>query len=967
MWPFSRSIAKWVHERKPGQFRKPSRLWVEPLEDRILLSTVFWNNPAGGDWGRLDNWVDDQGVHRQPGPDDDVVISGVNADATVTHVGRADTIATLTSSNVTPYTLALSSGPLALAGTAPSLFNGNTHLVLAGFPLELRSTLTVEGQADVGNCTISRLVDPRGGPQANNSNSSVKWGGDVDFQADAKWDWLGPRVHIGLGGHFHFGSPGNNRAQLDLLDGSDLTIESGASFFMSSNGTIFSNDYTGGTITVDEGALFQKDSGGGTAQVYLPLENAGTVDVQKGTLNLAAGGQGSGNFTVDTEGTLQFGGRTNLLTSDSSVRGDGTVVVSASLTQVLGSYDVANTVISGGSLQLSGDVHAGQSILVQGTFGHNATLTALNSFTNAGTITLDSTDGWNANLAVNNNGTLTNAGTLSVNVGSGGGRSLTLNLVNDGEGTVNLNQNTTFDKQDGSYTNNGAFTIAAGKTLTINTGSPVFNQDGGTLNVIGTFSQTGGAFNFNGGAPAGNPLQLTTVALTIAQDAREAASFTVYRVCTLSGDVHTGQSIVVEGVFGGNATLTAADSFRNDGTLTLDSTGWNANLAVNNNGTLTNAGTLSVNVGSGGGRSLTLNLVNDGEGTVNLNQNTTFDKQDGSYTNNGAFTIVAGKTLTVNTASNGYPTFTQNGGTLTCNGSYVQSHGAFNFNGGMLAGNPLQLSNVALSISPDATAAASFTVHNSCTLSGDIDAGQSILVQATFGQNATLTALNSFNNTGTITLDSTDGWNANLAVNKNGTLTNAGTLSVNVGSGGSRTLSLNLVNSDEGTINLNQNTTFDKQNGSYTNNGAFTVVAGKTLTIANGSPVFNQDGGTLNVLGNYLQTAGDFHFDGGTLSIGPASVLAVGGNYTQGSAATLEIQLGGMPGTGLFGRLAVGGTAALDGTLTLTLVNGYSPMTGDTFPVVTFASATGTFATLAGDASQFTIAYDPMDVTFVAN
>jgi hypothetical protein len=98
--------------------------------------------------------------------------------------------------------------------------------------------------------------------------------------------------------------------------------------------------------------------------------------------------------------------------------------------------------------------------------------------------------------------------------------------------------------------------------------------------------------------------------------------------------------------------------------------------------------------------------------------------------------------------------------------------------------------------------------------------------------------------------------------------------------------------------------------------------------------------GTFQVLdGAAFTTHGDFS-NTGTLTIGLGSVFTVNGNYTQGPNATLEIQLGGTAGTGLFGQLAVAGNVALDGTLTL--VNGYTPSSGDAFQIMTFASRGGT-------------------------
>jgi hypothetical protein len=55
----------------------------------------------------------------------------------------------------------------------------------------------------------------------------------------------------------------------------------------------------------------------------------------------------------------------------------------------------------------------------------------------------------------------------------------------------------------------------------------------------------------------------------------------------------------------------------------------------------------------------------------------------------------------------------------------------------------------------------------------------------------------------------------------------------------------------------------------------------------------------------------------------------VNGNYTETGTGTLEVQLGGSSASGQFGRLIVNGAATGGGTLTVSLVNGYSGTTGD--------------------------------------
>jgi hypothetical protein len=104
----------------------------------------------------------------------------------------------------------------------------------------------------------------------------------------------------------------------------------------------------------------------------------------------------------------------------------------------------------------------------------------------------------------------------------------------------------------------------------------------------------------------------------------------------------------------------------------------------------------------------------------------------------------------------------------------------------------------------------------------------------------------------------------------------------------------------------------------------------------------NLNGGSLNgtgtIQGNVTNAA--------TVSPGDApGTLAVQGSFTQTSAGVLDIDLGG---TNHFGKLAISGSATLDGTLNVSLVNGFAPSLGDSFKLLSFGSPSGDFATRTG-------------------
>jgi len=152
--------------------------------------------------------------------------------------------------------------------------------------------------------------------------------------------------------------------------------------------------------------------------------------------------------------------------------------------------------------------------------------------------------------------------------------------------------------------------------------------------------------------------------------------------------------------------------------------------------------------------------------------------------------------------------------------------------------------------------------------------------------------------------------------------------------------------------------TFEKTGGTGTTNVfvPYTQTAGTTF-IGSGSLAYSSTpmikGGTISgagtILGNYT----------GSVSTNPAGAIAPGtvgstgsialsgtgsGNYTSGTGA-FDVKIGGT-GAGQFDTLTATGTATLvGGTLNVTLINSFTPASGNSFTILTAASVTGTFAT----------------------
>jgi hypothetical protein len=150
-------------------------------------------------------------------------------------------------------------------------------------------------------------------------------------------------------------------------------------------------------------------------------------------------------------------------------------------------------------------------------------------------------------------------------------------------------------------------------------------------------------------------------------------------------------------------------------------------------------------------------------------------------------------------------------------------------------------------------------------------------------------------------------------------------------------------------------------------NGTNTAMLGGTMRLSGGSVEF-QSSSPLSMQGGTLEGSGSIggsvNNSGGTVSPGVngPGLLNITGDYTQGSGGSLNIELGGTQ-SNQYDRLAVGGTANLNGPLNTSTINGFTPQIGDSFTVLTYGSRSGTFSSILG--GTFTAHYNPNDLMLV--
>jgi hypothetical protein len=136
-----------------------------------------------------------------------------------------------------------------------------------------------------------------------------------------------------------------------------------------------------------------------------------------------------------------------------------------------------------------------------------------------------------------------------------------------------------------------------------------------------------------------------------------------------------------------------------------------------------------------------------------------------------------------------------------------------------------------------------------------------------------------------------------------------------------------------GSMPGNSGGTLDVDAGLTIDGGTVSVLKGvvdaDAITLANGGS-FDFVGGTLHV----EDFNGNLVNQGGTLAPGNSvGATSISGNYTQQSAATLKLEIGGVF-LGQWDVVTVEGNANLDGAIEVTLTGGFQPVIGNSFTVL---------------------------------
>ena len=694
----------------------------------------------------------------------------------------------------------------------------------------------------------------------------------------------------------------------------------------------------------------------GAANITPTLDGTGTLTIFGNATWIAGAMSGTGRTVLETGSTLTIANPGPVYLWSRTLENGGTVVWSGP-GDIL---DYSGTVVSNRS---------GGLFIVQNSGLFSGSIGIAPRFDNAGTVR-KSDVGATSTFGI----ALNNFWTVDVHVGAlvlaGGG-------INSG--TMTFPAGTALNLAGATFTANASSSITGAGDLTISGG--VANL-GGLVNMGGTYTITGGGVvaNFTGtvfctnnilnipggsatfsGAGTVSPSVLNLTGGIL--DGSMAVTVGGGMIWTAGAMTGSGRTIIPPGIAlaisNQDSIFMESRTLENGGTITWSGTG---NMGISAGAVITNragalismsnsiiingapgtppridnAGTFRKSVSSGT-TTFGFGLALNNYGTVEILSGTLFPAS-GGY-NSGSITLANATTLILS------------GGTFTgVNGSSITGSGDLIFSGGEidLGGSVNVSGNWTVNMTTGA-AVANLTGTMFCTnntlsiINGTVNfSGAGAVTPAVVN----LTG-GTLDGNMTVTVGNTMSWTAGAMTGIGRTIIAPGAALTVTTANGVYLATRTLENAGTTTWASGANYFFLAAGAVITNRAGalFDVQTSTLFQGAPGAPPRFDNAGILRKSAGSGITGFGFGTtlnNYGSIEI-LSGIIAAYSGYTSSSNAFLNCAIGGTtPGAG-YGQLQIGGTAALNGALSVDLINGFVPMTNSTFTVLTADSRNGTF------------------------
>ena len=806
-------------------------------------------------------------------------------------------------------------GPGTFVWSGGTLQGANTILSNANFSITGSAPATLTGAVtNYGNCvwTGTGVINVQYGSVFEND-------GSFSAQSDAEF----------------FNFTGGTPLPLFVNNGSfTKTNSTGTTDFDPANGGVAFNNQ--GTLNSQSGSITL--GGGGVSQNAVFNAAPGSeVDLTGGTHNFGAGLTFASGLTRLTAGSLNFAG-TNALANGAAFEVAGGNVTG---TNTFGGTGAFNW--SGGTISALINLQSNVTFNIRG----------------AGDKTL-----FGGGINSSGGGSWTDGGNVNVSYGS---------VVNNSGNFLVQNDAEFFNYTGGApgpvFINSGSF------TKTNSTGTTDFNSANGgvAFNNLGAVNVRSGNLTLGGGGTAAN--ESFTAAAGSVVDFYAGAFFFNGNLALLGSGTNRVNGAAVtfnngtNSLGGANTFEIAAGSV--SGTNTFSGVGtvnWSGgfiaatlnlqpniafDLSTANTKTLAPSGNLIIggnSLWSGGDvyAAYAASVINNGSFSVQSGAqffNYTGGTPGPVFVNNGSFIKSTVAATTTFSPANGGVAFNHNGNINVQAGDLVLAGGGSGVNGVCIAaaGSHIDLTGGNFDWSGNtAISGAGVTRVNGGALSfgGGTDLTGSFEVAAgSAGGTNTFSGNGAFNwtgggITGNFTLQSNLALNISGNADKtlaNGTLATAGTSTW----------------SGAGSLDMSYNSTINNNGILVVQNDAqfFNYTGGAPTPAFNNSGTFRKIGGTNATV--FASANGGVNFSNtGTVDL-RSGTLEIYAGYATSPASQLKISLGG-PGAGTqFGTEAFNGAATFDGTLGITLTNGFAPTNGNSFVLATYPSSSGQFSATA--------------------